>query len=484
MRRRWSAPIVAAALAAGAACAAPIDETARELAGLDGGTASARALDAAWSDYERRIGSPMRDWGERNLPDAGAGLAVFYPFSGPDFPTVAQLYPRAGRYVLVAIQPAGPPPDLDARSPSSRSAYLATLAGGLTAFARSGFFRTLDLDAGRPAAGATPALMALAARLGYDVHAVEPVRIAPDGNDLEPHPGGRAAPATWASVRITLARDARRVLLDYVQLDLSDARLARDPAARAWIERQAANPTVFKAASHLPQKGGFSIVRDAVLARAPSVVQDETGIDYAELAQRFDVALHGRFVRPHPLFGADAQRSLAAAYRERADVPPLAFRIGYEKDAGSNLQVATRAEGGGPRAQPGRAAAAVPTADAAAAREREMRRLEADLAQRLARYEGRPRKVFVSASTTEEPFAAYVQAVRARLAKAAAPRGALVSVAIAADGSVRQVDLEHGAGAGAARQIRGAVAAAGPFPPLPETIRARVDVLVVTLTVS
>ena len=104
------------------------DQTARILAGLEASPvglhpASARLVpeysrlvSASWSAYTRRIGNPMRDWARRELPN-GHGTTIFYPFSGPDFATLAQLYPDATRYVLVAIQSAGAPPALGEQSP-------------------------------------------------------------------------------------------------------------------------------------------------------------------------------------------------------------------------------------------------------------------------------------------------------------------------------------------------------------------------------
>ena len=445
---------LAAAFGCASAVALPASETARVLGGLDAAPVfaqHARAVADRWDDYERRIGGPMREWASAEL--AGApGATVFYPFSGPDLPTVARLYPDAARFVLVAAQRAEPPPGLDGRSAET----LAALRRGLEKFARSGFFNTRDLDAGAARLGATAFLMAFAARLGYEVAAVEPVRLGAAGG-LEPHPGDRARRDTWDSVRLTLARDGRTVRLDYVRLNLADANLAADRAARAWVERMAANPTVIKAASHLPQRPHFSILREAILAHAPSVWQDETGIDYARLADAFDVRLYGGFSGPNRIFAPESQQSLAQAYR-RNEAEPLPFRVGYEKRAGSSVQVAVR----------------------------DARSLEARLAERIARYEQRPRKLFVSGRDGVE----YVTALRSRVAGAAAPltarrdpgRAALVTLTLAADGTLKAVDLDRSSGDAAFdRGLRESVERATPFPPLPETIRNQADLLVVTL---
>ncbi len=54
--------------------------------------------------------------------------------------------------------------------------------------------------------------------------------------------GGDRLAGTVVGVQTT--RDGRSVVVDYVRADLSDAGLAKAPAARTWIEGMAANPTI------------------------------------------------------------------------------------------------------------------------------------------------------------------------------------------------------------------------------------------------
>lgn len=466
-------------------------ETARVLAGLEPAPQSlsplarpliapyARAVSARWQEYQRRIGAPMRAWARTELADP-VGETVFYPFSGPDFPTVQQLYPNAGRYVLVAHQRADPPPPLARYSPQALSGFLARFRAGWERFARLGFFltRDLDADASLPGirVGVTGLLMAFAARADYEVVAVDPVRLTADGTDLEPAAGDPASRSTWESARITLAKNGRIVLLDYVRMDLSDGYLARHRASRTWIEEAAANRTVLKSASHLPQHPQFSIVRDAIARRAPSIWQDETGLDYDLLARDHAVALYGRFTKPHHLFPPGTQRALAAAYA-RGRAQPLGFRVGYEKEAGSSVQVAVRRTP---------AAAGEPPRAGAALADR-IQTLQRQVDAQLERAAALPRRAFVGGRTADEPYAQYVGTVRQRIvetaqgAAAGSGRLALVSVFIRADGALQDVELDRASGNTAFdRRMRAAARDAAPFPPLPPSVRARADVLVIT----
>ncbi len=346
-------------LATSTALAAPLphDETARILAGLSPDSLPvdaarkkltknfAKAATDSWAKYWKKIGQPMVDWSKATLAQS-AGETIFYPFAGPDLPTAVQLYPDAGRYVLVALQTGGRVPDLAGLDEKQFAAYIGLFRRGWTDFARRGFFRTDDLKADtgkeRTLEGITPVLMAFASRLGYRVDNIEPVRIKADGSDLEVHPGDKNTVATWDSVRMTLSKDGKKVIADYVFLDLSDGHLKKHDNARQWLEKMATNKVFTKAASHLMQKSFFSIVRDTLLAKSPSIVQDETGLDYKDLVKTFNVALHGRFERAHKLWTEGVQRELASAYKSEKGIKPLSFKFGYEKDAGSCVIVATR----------------------------------------------------------------------------------------------------------------------------------------------
>lgn len=335
-----------------------VDVTAKVLAGLsvegiadEAGEEKALASFAkgasdSWGKYMKRIGTPMAKWAKAELQST-PGETIFYPFAGPDLPTAVALYPDAGRYVLVALQTGGRVPRLEGMGSKDLGKWLGTFKKGWVDFARRGFFRTDDLkaDTGKDNAieGITPVLMAFAAASGFTVEAVEPVRIKADGSDLELHSGNRDDVKTWDSVRLGLRRaDGKAVVLDYVWLDLSDGYLAKNPPAKAWLTNMSKHRVFTKAASHLMQKSFFSVMRDTVLANAPSIVQDETGLDYKDLSKTFEVVLYGKFQRAHKLWTEGVQRELATAYKDAGELKKLPFKYGYEKDAGSCIQVATR----------------------------------------------------------------------------------------------------------------------------------------------
>ena len=274
--------------------------------------------------------------------------AGFDPAARALFPAFARdvTAQLAGRYVMVAMQRAGLPPSLERQSPNELKRTLSAYRDRWRFFARTGFYRTNDLEdfASRREVlvSVTSQLMAFASRLGYEVEAVEPVQIAADGKDLVRVTGDITNVAAWNSVRLTLNKNGRHVIIDYIRMDLSDGVIVKHPSHKAFIEQASANRTLVKAASHLLQRPYFTILRNDILKNAPSVIQDETGIEYSALAGAFKTRLYGSFVKPHNLFQTSMQTSLAKAYQEARDVRPLTFRLGYDKTAGSSVVVAGR----------------------------------------------------------------------------------------------------------------------------------------------
>jgi len=93
-----------------------------------------------------------------------------------------------------------------------------------------------------------------------------------------------------------LKKNGKTVALDYVSLDLSDQNLLIKESMRGWLSHMTQHPMLIKAASHLLQDGNFIVLRDMIVKNSPIVVQDETGVDYAQLKKIGKVDLYGGFL--------------------------------------------------------------------------------------------------------------------------------------------------------------------------------------------
>jgi protein TonB len=130
-----------------------------------------------------------------------------------------------------------------------------------------------------------------------------------------------------------------------------------------------------------------------------------------------------------------------------------------------------------------------PVAASDPALERQIAVLEGRVQQQLALAKNRPRKKFIGASAVEDPYASYVEEVRGIVARApglaaAGSRRAMVSLAIAADGRLQSVELDRTTGSAALDlALRESLRSVAQFLPFPQAVRARADVLVITLQI-
>ena len=292
------------------------------------GAGSKAQADGAWDYYQKTIGQPMSEWAKTEVRRAPGGT-VFYPFSGPDFVTVSHLFPQADRFVMVAMQAAGEPADMANMSSGRVQSFQAKFMREWMKFSRLAFFRTDDLNEDlrdkHAQIGVTTILITFALYSGYDVKAVYPIVFDEASGDYIKGNG------PWKSVRLELSKAGKPVVLDYVSLDLSDGVLSQSASTRAWLARESRHPVLLKAASHLLQETYFAVLKDILVENATMVIQDETGLNYTNLAQIGSVDLYGGFLYPHELFNRKKQESLAQAYRESKDVKPLPFAFSYNK---------------------------------------------------------------------------------------------------------------------------------------------------------
>jgi len=290
--------------------------------------ANKQQADTAWQFYQQNMGEPMKHWAHDEVRFNGQST-VFYPFSGPDFVTVSQLYPNASRYVMVAMQMAGEPASMANMSATRAQNFQSKFLREWMKFSRLGFFRTDDLNEDLrdkyAQIGVTTILITFALYSGYDVTDVYPIALDPQTNTFVKTDG------PWKSVRLMLSKAGKPVTLDYVSLNLSDSFLSQAEPMRNWLNTETRNPVLIKAASHLLQESYFSILRDQLVANATMVVQDETGLNYSYLSQIGKVDLYGGFLYPHELFNRKKQESLALAYKESKSVKPLPFAFSYNK---------------------------------------------------------------------------------------------------------------------------------------------------------
>jgi hypothetical protein len=131
-------------------------------------------------------------------------------------------------------------------------------------------------------------------------------------------------------VRIRFMRtEGREQALYYFCGDLSNGGLSTHAGLLRFCERLGRGRSLLKAASYLPHENGFSRIRDWLLAHSASIVQDPSGIPFANfLGGGWRLNVWGNHAAPIELFAKYTQPALAEALAKPR--PPLPFGFGYQ----------------------------------------------------------------------------------------------------------------------------------------------------------
>ena len=327
---------------------ASADDTARFLAGMDvaaesplakfardpGWQQHARYFDSAWKQLERRQLSKIRPWTEQNLKQRQPTL--FYMFSGPDFLYADAFFPGVSTYVLAGLELVGPLPEITERTRHS----LPSLRASLNTVLNYSFFITAEMRGRLNASqlpGTLPILYVFLARAGKTIREVSLVSIDKDG--LVQAPGAKGTPG----VKIVFAGgDGVSRTLYYFRTDLSDGGV-RQSGFLQFCEKLGAGDALLKSASYLMHSEGFSKVRQFVLDRSRTIVQDDSGIPLRSFKpEQWELRPYGTYIGPIEIFGGRGEAKLRELFR-KSNPPKLDFGVGYRwRGHDSNLLIAVK----------------------------------------------------------------------------------------------------------------------------------------------
>ncbi|HEX7563584.1 MAG TPA: hypothetical protein VF396_10085, partial [Bradyrhizobium sp.] len=179
-----------------AADVATADDTARFLAGMQPSADSplapltknpswqrhARFFDETFGRLEQNQISKIRAWADANL--AAPRPTMFYMFSGPDFLYADAFYSKATTYVLSALEPPGPVPDVLKLPRGGVGPALYYVEHSLGSILRLSFFITkqmkVDLRVGE-VSGTLPILYVFLARSGKTIRSVDLIALDDNG---------------------------------------------------------------------------------------------------------------------------------------------------------------------------------------------------------------------------------------------------------------------------------------------------------------
>jgi hypothetical protein len=355
------------AMPARAADSASPNDTARFLAGMPPASDSplapltydrswqqhARSFDSAFGRLENHQLARIRAWSAKHLTNSRP--AVFYMFSGPDFLYANAFFPNATTYVLAGLEPVGAVPDLTTlRRAVAPNLY--QLHASLSSILSYSFFITKhmksDLRTGR-VNGTLPILYVFLARSGKTIREVTRVTLDDQGG-VKSEADTRRGTAAHGVKIVFAGDDGEAKTLYYFSTNLANDGVKSSRFLK-FCEPLAPANSLIKSASYLLHSGGFSTVRDFLLANSAVLVQDDSGIPLGYYdTKRWDLQPFGRYLRPISIFPGKYQYSYTALFRKSR---PIDFGIGYRwRPNESNLLVAIKTS-----TEPGPEASARPT---------------------------------------------------------------------------------------------------------------------------
>jgi hypothetical protein len=340
------------------------DDIARFLAGLPGTNGSPyvelestpawkqhrRALDDAWRRAGERLLAGLEEFRRTELTrEPLAAANIFYPFSGPDAITPVACFPRAGRYVFVALEPTGTLPSPGQIGRKNLPAYLAATRQTMASILGRSFFVTREMDRefrGQVTDGLLLPILELLARTDHTILGFRYVRLDESGQLIE-RAANYHAPGVIGNKGVEIdfrsAGDETVHRLCYLSVNLSDSRLREDAAFLKFASSLKGSVTLLKATSYMTHRPEFSFIRDVVVQTSSAVLQDDSGIPYHYFSGgSWRVQLYGEYQRPYGSFRWLEQKDLREAYRAPG-VKQLPVHIGYGfRRITSNMLLAER----------------------------------------------------------------------------------------------------------------------------------------------
>ena len=276
---------------------------------------------AAWKKYAATLDSrwkPCKEGLDKVDAFARDSLAdirsraktVFYPFSGPDLLYPITLFPDADTIITAALEPIG----AGVTEKSLNASYYQKCLPTLSTVMRMSYFITKSMksDLGTEGlGGVTPVQEFFLVRLGYKILSVD-------------------ADKDMVVIRYFKPGEDREKVLRHFRVNLADKHMSEAYTAMVESLDPASTVGMIKSCSYMLHRGYFSQIRDYLLTKTFALVQDDTGVRYANiLGAGFDVTLFGRYSHPLRCFEESTfQKDLEEASR-KAPRRDINFRYGY-----------------------------------------------------------------------------------------------------------------------------------------------------------
>jgi hypothetical protein len=310
----------------------------------------AKFFDRSWQKYRESQLAPMRKWAAEEIEAAASSRhTVFYPFSGADFISIYTLFPNAGTYVMMALEPVGKIPGFPAMGGKDFDLFFSDFQHSLHDLLSFHYFVSAHMKADlaqKELSGVLPLLLFFAARDKAEVLDVRYWFMKPDGAIREipalapGHGDSTDIPGVRVVFRSSGSQDTQT--LYYFRFNLYH--FGQNRHFVSFLKSLGPLTTFMKSASYVMFDPGVSAARQFVLDQSLYILQEDSGIPFKYFDSAvWDLRFFGTYAGPPSFFKNRFQEDLARIYETGKDVKPLPFGIGYHFHLNaSNLMFAAR----------------------------------------------------------------------------------------------------------------------------------------------
>ncbi|WP_448528236.1 hypothetical protein [Raineya sp.] len=320
-----------------------------------------------WQRLKEGKLAKMRTWADAELKEVNQkGGTLFYPFSGADFLHAQVFFPNLDETIMIGLEPIGNPLNVE-KIAKKQTNYFSALNKAGYFLAEFSFFRTNDMAVdltGRRSIevdGTIHLIMLYLAQLDNTITYYEKVVVDTEGNLIPTNEQKEKVDSSNKKKKVVYGNrifykrknDDKIRSVVYFSANLSDyGLLEENPDFRKYLEKLKPTATYLKAASYLmysvqaPGKNyNFKIIRDIILKNSQYVLQDDSGMPLSNFSDdsKWQKTFYGVYAGPISLFSNRYQTAMREAYRNKENVKPLPFGIGYQfREGSSNLMLAKK----------------------------------------------------------------------------------------------------------------------------------------------
>jgi hypothetical protein len=307
----------------------------------------AKSITQSWQKFTARQLVPMQSWASEQL-GAVKSPTIFYPFSGPDFINIYNLFPQAKTYLMVALEPVGSLPDLSSLNAPN---FFASLQRSLQDLLNFDFFITNNMATSlkvQELKGVLPVCLFFLGREHARVLEVRYWVMKPDGSIAETPAREELDLAQGdipgVKIEFTGPGATSPQTLYYFRFNLNDNSMRHNQHFVKFLEGFGPVTTFAKAASYLMFKPHFGAIRQFILDRSLAVLQSDSAIPLKYFTPEvWDLKFYGTYKAPIALFKNCNQPDLADIYNKSPEISPLPFGIDYHhRLRTSNLMLASK----------------------------------------------------------------------------------------------------------------------------------------------